>query len=68
MATVERIRELVHGPLDVQDLRQGEDAVWKLTALEWERQVEVAELQPPKALEEGWPCSVTSRVCVKPAG
>jgi hypothetical protein len=40
MATVERIRELAHGPLDLASVKRKQEAGWTLVALEWERPIE----------------------------
>jgi hypothetical protein len=38
MAKMERVREAVHGKLDLEDMQQKYSAGWRLTALEWERE------------------------------
>ncbi len=38
MAKVERLREAVHGKLDLDDMQHKYAAGWRLTALEWERE------------------------------
>lgn len=43
MKRTERVRQAVSGPLAEADLKQQTDKGWRLVALEWERQVEVAE-------------------------
>ncbi len=40
MSKVERIREMVTGPLDLEHVRQRTDAGWELVAMEWQRPVE----------------------------
>ena len=40
MARMERIREMVTGPLDPEYLRQRAGAGWQLVALEWQRPAE----------------------------
>jgi hypothetical protein len=40
MAKVERIREIVTGPLDTEYVRKRTDAGWELVAMEWQRQTE----------------------------
>ena len=40
MATRERIREVVQGPLSTEYLSQREEAGWKLVFVEWEREAE----------------------------
>jgi hypothetical protein len=52
MARIERIRELVHGSLEPQHIKQREEAGWKLAALEWQREAEGEERRPPDTLEE----------------
>lgn len=52
MARMERIRELVQGPLDLQSMKQREEAGWKLTALEWEREVATGGAPPRETREE----------------
>lgn len=39
MPRVERIRELVRGPLDLEGMKERAEAGWKLAALEWEREL-----------------------------
>jgi hypothetical protein len=43
MAKVERIREMVTGPLDPEYVKQRADAGWELVAVEWQRQGEGVE-------------------------
>lgn len=38
MAKVERLREAVHGKLDLEDMQHKYAAGWRLAALEWERE------------------------------
>lgn len=38
MAKIERLREAVHGKLDLEDMQRKYSAGWRLTALEWERE------------------------------
>jgi hypothetical protein len=45
MAKMERIREIVSGPLDTEYLRKKTDAGWKLAAVEWQRQAEEGGLE-----------------------
>ena len=40
MAKVERIREMVTGPLDPEYVRKRTDAGWELVAVEWQRPAE----------------------------
>lgn len=44
MAKMERVRETVHGTLNLDDMQHKYAAGWRLAALEWER--EAAEDQP----------------------
>jgi Recombinase len=43
MKKTERVRQLVSGPLGEEDFKQQGEKGWKLVAVEWEREVEVAE-------------------------
>jgi hypothetical protein len=43
MKKTERIRQAVSGSLGEEDLKQQAEKGWKLVAVEWEREVEVAE-------------------------
>jgi len=43
MKKTERVRQVVSGPLGEEDLKQRGEKGWKLVAVEWEREVEVAE-------------------------
>jgi hypothetical protein len=52
MPTVERIRDLVHGSVEPEYLRQREEAGWKITAIEWEREAEGEEPRAQEMLEE----------------
>jgi hypothetical protein len=40
MSKLERVREVVKGPLDAEYVRQRTDNGWKLIAVEWERMTE----------------------------
>ncbi|HLW82794.1 MAG TPA: recombinase family protein [Candidatus Acidoferrales bacterium] len=44
MAKMERVREAIHGKLDLDDMQQKYAAGWRLAALEWER--ESSEREP----------------------
>ena len=46
MDKVERIREVVTGPLDPKYVRQRTEAGWQLVAVEWQRPAEGAEARP----------------------
>jgi hypothetical protein len=43
MKKTERVRQVVSGSLGEEDLKQQAEKGWKLVAVEWEREVEVAE-------------------------
>ena len=43
MAKIERVRETVHGKLDLDDMQHKYAAGWRLAALEWEREAAVDE-------------------------
>ncbi|HYA61591.1 MAG TPA: recombinase family protein [Candidatus Sulfotelmatobacter sp.] len=47
MAKVERMREVLSGPLEPEYVRQKAEAGWKLVAVEWEREVEDAKQRRP---------------------
>ena len=46
MPNMERIREVVTGPLDAEYVRQKTGAGWKLIAVEWERLAEESKSEP----------------------
>jgi len=50
MARVERMRELLSGPLDPDKIKQTAAAGWQLVALEWKR--EIGESPEPEARED----------------
>ena len=52
MARIERIRELVTGPVDMEQLRQKTDAGWQLVALEWRREIQGDETEPAIIMDE----------------
>ena len=55
MAKMERVREVVHGKLDLDDMQRKYAAGWRLAALEWERESERAgeeDAAPARRLEE----------------
>jgi Recombinase len=52
MARIERIREVVTGPVDVEQWKQKTDAGWKLVALEWRREIEGEEPERTIIMEE----------------
>ena len=43
MKKTERVRQVVSGSLGEEDLKQQAEKGWKLVAVEWEREVDVAE-------------------------
>jgi hypothetical protein len=47
MKKVERVRQLVSGPLAEADLKQQAEKGWRLVAIEWERDIETSESQLP---------------------
>jgi hypothetical protein len=48
MPRIERLREKVTGPLDLENLKQKIDAGWRLVSLEWRREIEGEEPSPPR--------------------
>jgi hypothetical protein len=52
MARIERIREVVTGPVDMNQWKQKTDAGWQLVALEWRREIEGEEGEPTIIMEE----------------
>jgi recombinase len=54
MAEIERIREILTGPLDPEDVKRKTEAGWKLVGLEWERPAG-GELAKRAALQEEIP-------------
>lgn len=52
MSRIERIREVVTGPVDPAEWKQKTDAGWKLVALEWRREIEGEEPEPTTIMEE----------------
>ncbi|HEV2990405.1 MAG TPA: recombinase family protein [Candidatus Angelobacter sp.] len=48
MTRIERLREKVTGPLDLENLKQKVEAGWRLVALEWRREIEGEEPTQPK--------------------
>jgi hypothetical protein len=45
MKKTERVRQVVSGPLRMEDLKHQTEEGWKLVAIEWERDVEAAEVE-----------------------
>jgi len=52
MAKLERVREVLSKPLEPEYVKLRAEAGWKLVAVEWEREVEEAQRQPGRSLEE----------------
>jgi hypothetical protein len=52
MSKVERIREMVTGPLDPEYVRKRTEAGWELVAMEWQRQAEGVEPERSRSGEE----------------
>lgn len=52
MARIERIREVVTGPVDMDQWKLKTDAGWKLVALEWRREIEGEEPEHTIIMEE----------------
>ncbi len=52
MARIERIREVVTGPVDMDQWKQKTDAGWQLVALEWRREIEGEEPEQTITMEE----------------
>ena len=52
MSKIERIREVVTGPLDPAYLKQKTEAGWELVAVEWQRAAEGRELERGGIVEE----------------
>jgi hypothetical protein len=52
MARIERIREVVTGPVDMEQWKQKTDAGWQLVALEWRREIKGEEPEHSIIMEE----------------
>ena len=52
MAEMERIREILTGPLDTEDVKRKTEAGWKLVAMEWVRPAGEAQGKRASLLEE----------------
>jgi hypothetical protein len=52
MARIERIREVVTGPVDIDQWKQKTDAGWQLVALEWRREIKGEEAEQSIIMEE----------------
>lgn len=47
MKKLERVRQVVSGPVGAEDLKHQTEKGWKLVAMEWEREVEATKNQLP---------------------
>jgi len=52
MARVERIREVMAGPIDADHMRQKAEAGWRLAALEWQREIPGEEAESETLIQE----------------
>jgi hypothetical protein len=52
MARIERIREVVTGPVDLEQWKQKTEAGWQLVAVEWRREIEGEEPQQAAIMED----------------
>lgn len=52
MARIERIREVVTRPVDMEQWKQKTDAGWQLVALEWRREIKGEESEHTIIMEE----------------
>jgi hypothetical protein len=52
MPNIERVRESVEGSLDPEYVKQRERAGWRLMAVEWQRELAEAALEPAPRVEE----------------
>lgn len=53
MKKTERMRQVVSGAIEATDLKQQSEQGWKLVAVEWEREVEIAEDHLPTEVPFG---------------
>lgn len=53
MARIERVRELIQGKLDLDDMQRKYAAGWRLTALEWEREAAQEETPSERVAPRG---------------
>jgi len=53
MKKTERVRQVVSGSLQVEDLKKQAEKGWKLVAIEWEREIEAAEERLPAEVPFG---------------
>jgi hypothetical protein len=52
MSKVERIREIVTGPMDPEYVKQKTDAGWELVAVEWQRRGEGSEAERTRSAQD----------------
>ncbi len=52
MAKIERLHEVLTGPLSLEPIREKAAAGWKLIGLDWQREVEGEAQQPDTKMEE----------------
>ena len=52
MARIERIREVVKGPVDSEHLKLKAEAGWKLVAMEWKREIAGEEPEGAMTIQE----------------
>ncbi len=52
MAKVERIRELMRGPVGPEYFQEKTEAGWKLVAIEWQREIEGGPEEPRAFIED----------------
>ena len=53
MKKTERLRQVVSGPVEAAEMQQHAEKGWKMVAIEWEREVEVAEDHLPGEVPYG---------------
>jgi hypothetical protein len=63
MKKTERVRQAVSGPLGIEDLKRQTEQGWKPVAIEWEREVEAAEVE---AAEDPLPADVPFGLQIAP--
>ena len=57
MKKTERVRQVVSGPLEAEDLKRRTEKGWKLVAIEWAREVEAPEVEAANVERAGDPLS-----------
>lgn len=55
MKKIERVRQVVSGSLELEDVKRQTEQGWKLVAVEWEREVEAAEVESATGRATGNP-------------